>query len=861
MIGKTLGHYQITSQLGKGGMGEVYQAKDLKLGRDVAIKVLPKEFSKDSDRIARFQREAKLLASLNHLNIAAIYGLEESGGTNFLVLELVQGETLADRIKKGPIPVEESLKLALQIAEALEAAHEKGVIHRDLKPANIKITPEDKVKVLDFGLAKAFAGEQSEINMTNSPTLSLAATQAGVILGTAAYMSPEQAKGRPVDRRADIWAFGVILYEMLTGRQLFQGETVTDVLASVVMRELSWDEVPAKARRLLQACLERDPRRRLRDIGDAWRELEEPAEKAGRVRHRWFWPAMAGACLTITAAVLVWTSFRPSPLPEVTRFQIYPPPGSRLPLGTPAISPDGRTLVYTVTGPDGITRLHVRPLDSLESRSLPGTEGAVHPFFSPDGRSVAFAANKKLNRIDLAGGGPVFLADTIAPWQGTWNQDGTILFVGGNGTQRISASGGETMPVIAERDRASVGSYPYFLRDGKRFLVRSRSSRGDDHGAIELATLGSFERKMVLDDVLSAGIPAPAPDGTTYLLYLRQTNLMAQRFDEKSGAVIGAPMVIVPGIGRVASPMYMPAFGVSSAGTVAYQTWGAAPGRLAWFDRSGKRLSELSPEAAGDEPSLAPDGRAVAVTRLDSDFLPTDLWVTDLIRGASSRFTFGNEKKSSPVWSSDGKRLAYHGTVNGIEGIYEKEQTGAGGERLLLRIEGGTPCDFSSDGRYLLYNTQDWRLFLLPLTGEKKPFPVGSPNGISYSGKISHDGKLIAFVSQESGRAEVYIQPMPPEKGQWQVSLTGGTDPVWRRDGKELFFLSPDQKMMSAEIRLPQFSLGVPRELFQAAVFRNSREHYDVSADGQRFLIYTIADAVEVAPITVVLNWWAALKK
>jgi Tol biopolymer transport system component/predicted Ser/Thr protein kinase len=838
-------------------MGEVYRAKDSTLKRDVALKVLPTAFAKDPERMARFQREAEVLASLNHPNIAAIYGVIESDNTRALVMELVEGETL-----KGPLPIDTALNYAQQIVSALEAAHEKGIAHRDLKPANIMITPAGVVKVLDFGLAKASEEPATHgSNPSNSPTLTLAATSAGVIMGTAGYMSPEQAAGKPADKRADIWAFGVVLWEMLTGKRLFDGETISHTLAAVLTKQPSLDEVPPKVRRLLRSCLEKDVKKRLRDIGDAWRQLEDEPVAARPARRGWLWSAVAAGSLAAAVGTLAWTYFRPSPQPQVMRFEIHAPPGSKLPLGTPAISPDGRTLAYMVTGPDSITRIHVRPLHSLESRALPGTEGAIHPFWSPDGRSLGFSADGKIKRIDLAGGRARELSETQAPWHGTWNRGGVILFIGSQVASQIPADGGPVTPVAKldeKRGETGVG-FPHFLSDGRRFLVGV--SHGDGR-SIELATLGSFERKTVVKDAVSAPILAPTPDGKSYLLYLREPDLVAQEFDQASGTVRGNAVVLVDNIGRVATPAVMPSVGVSPSGTLAYQTAGEVEtGHLAWFDRTGKVLSELPSAAAGEEPVLSPDGRLAAVQKISASGR-RDVWLTDFDRGASTRLTF-NTNAFGAAWSPDGKRLAYRGNSDKkVTGIYERDASGAGQERLLAPGN-GVPSSWSPDGQYILYGIfSGAKLFLLPLAGDKKPIPVGSPNGASFLGSISPDSKYIAFISNESGRLEVYVQPMPLATGKWQISVNGGTQPKWRRDGKELFFLSLDRKMMAVDLNLgPAVKPGVPHELFQTAVSNFTTPHYDVSVDGQRFLIYLPSRETADAPIAVVLNWPLLLKK
>jgi len=853
----SIAHYRVVSKLGEGGMGAVYRATDTKLNRDVAVKVLPEAFAADADRLARFTREAKVLASLNHPNIAAIYGVEEGA----LILELVEGPTLAERIAQGAMPLDEALAIAIQIAEALEYAHEKGIVHRDLKPANVKVTPEGRVKVLDFGLAKAMAGEMASSDPTSSPTLTMRSTEAGMIIGTAGYMAPEQARGKAVDKRADIWSFGVVLYELLTGKLLFAGETMSDTLAAVLTKEPDLTAVPPKVRRLIGRCLEKDPRKRLRDIGDYAALLDEAPAAVHRTRPvviPWLVSALAVAA-ALGMAASVW--LRPTPLPPVTRFQIFAPLGSTLPLGTPAPSPDGRMLAYTVRGQDRVTRLYLRSLDSTESRVLPGTEGAIHPFWSPDGRSLAFAT-RNLRRIDLAGGPARSLADIGPQWQGAWSRTGIILLkngAAGEGIAQVSGDGGTaTATVMLNAARGETGiEFPFFLPDGKRFLAVVRHTGGSEN--IELATLGSMARKTILPGMNGAAIFAPAPDGRNYLLNVRDASLVAQEFDDKTGSVRRSPIVLVDGIGLVGNPPMLPSVGVSPSGVLVYQTASQTSAyRLSWFDRSGKLLSELPPEVGGYDPRLSPDGRFAAVSRPSGTGAGADIWLLDLLRGSSTRFTFGQGGKQHytvPIWSPDGKRLAYT-LVGG--GIYVKDARGTGAEQeVLKRGFPGVPLSWSPDGREILFGTRSG-LFLLPLSGQD-PIPVDASGAVS--GEISPDGKYLAFVSQETSRAEVYVEPMPPATGRWQISINGGARPKWRADGKELFFLSPDLKIMVADIQLGQgVTAGTPHALFQIATPDGFGTIYDVSSDGQRFLVSSGSFAEANAPITVVLNWWAGLK-
>jgi len=834
-------------------MGEVWRARDPRLNREVAIKVSAQRFTD------RFEREARAIAALNHPNICTLYDV----GPNYLVMELVEGPTLAERIAEGPIPVEEALALAKQIAGALEAAHEKGIVHRDLKPANIKIRPDGSVKVLDFGLAKA--GAETETT-PDSPTM---LSVSGMILGTAGYMSPEQACGKTVDKRSDIFAFGVVLYEMVTGKRLFDGATVSDSLAAILKEEPDWTLAPEKTRRLLARCLEKDPKKRLRDIGDVELLLEESGGAKGAPARSRF--AMAGwiaavAATTAALALAAWILFRPTPLPAVTRFQIFAPPGSALPLGTPAPSPDGRMLAYTMRGQDGIVRIYVRSLDDTQSRALPGTEGGFHPFWSPDGRSLDFATlDHEIKRIDLAGGSARRLTSVDGPWHGSWNRAGLVLYSTGVSIWQIPADGGASTPAVKpdEKKGETNAGFPFFLSDGKRFLLEMALTGGSRN--IELASLGSMDRKIVLRDAVSAPILAPAPNGKVYLLYLRDSSLMAREFDEKAGAVRRTPFVLVSGIGQVADPPIRPTVGVSPGGVLAYQNGAnSSNSRLGWYDRSGKSLKDLPQAAGGEDPELSPDGRFAAIERASGT--GADIWLVDLARGSSTRLTFesGGKIYWRPIWSPDGKRIAYN-LAGG--GVYVKDANGTGAEQPLLKSP-GVPLSWSPDGRQILFQGPESKLFLLPLAdgsggqvdSDKAPVPVAA-RVAGIGAEISPDGKYFAFTSGESGRDEVYVEAMPPGIGKWQISIGGGAQPRWRKDGKELFFLSPGLKMMAVDIQTSQaVGAGVPHALFQTTARSAGASYYDVSADGQRFLIATEAGNTVDAPITVVVNWWAGLK-
>jgi serine/threonine protein kinase/WD40 repeat protein len=743
--GTRLGPYEVLAPLGAGGMGEVYRARDTRLGREAALKVLPEIFAKDAERMARFEREAQVLASLNYPNIATLYGLEESGDTRALAMELVEGPTLAERIAAGAIPVEEAVPIAKQIAEALEYAHEKGIIHRDLKPANVKITPEGVVKVLDFGLAKALDDAPAAGSINNSPTMSLAATRLGVILGTAGYMSPEQASGKPADKRSDIWSFGVLLWEMLAGKRLFDGESVSHTLADVLRAEIDWKPLPAATptviRDLLRRCLDRDGKARLRDIGEARIAIQKYlANPAGALLSMDSGPSTAPpsprlrtawAIATLAALALAVVHFREaSPEPVAVRFQIPEPEkahfGSRL-----ALSPDGRRLAFTAAATGGRTQVWVRSLDTLESRALPGTDGddLAALFWSPDSRFIGFWASGKLKKIEASGGPPQTLCDVSTTPGGTWNRDGVILF-GSNagGLSRVPAAGGTPAPVTTlDTSRQEVfHTWPQFLPDGRHFIYIARSNQ-PENSAIYAGSLDSKDRKRLVGSSFSAAYaPSPSPD-KGHLLFLREATLMAQPFDAARLELSGEAFPVAEQVGAVLSQSF---FSVSGNGVVAYRS--GVSGRathLLWFNRDGKSLGEVGPPGAYNDVALSSDGTRVAVSRADLQTTNPDIWLLDLARdGAATRFTFDPGIERDPVWSPDGTRLAFSSTRGGLSNVYQKLGTGAGSEEPLLQPGvSQRPKDWSHDGRFLLYVRDDPKteadLWVLPLAGDRKPFP------------------------------------------------------------------------------------------------------------------------------------------
>jgi serine/threonine protein kinase len=889
--GRQLGSYKIASLLGAGGMGEVYQAHDTKLGRDVAIKVLPAAFVHDVERLARFQREARMLAALNHPNIATIHGLEQSDGVHYLVMELVLGHTLAERVSGGASKVEEALKLGGQITEALEAAHEKGVIHRDLKPANVKVTPEGRVKVLDFGLAKAFAGDGG-LDPSNGPALTSMGTEEGRILGTPAYMSPEQARGKAVDKRTDIWAFGCVLYELLTGKEAFRGETLSDTIAAVLEREpdlqLLPPATPAKIRDLLRRCLQKDSQRRLRDIGDARIEIEEALAapkvaaptQAGvpvnaitqrKSRERLAW-AIAAIAIVITALVLgAFAYFRSVPHDAQTiRFFVSPPETWTLTrqlglTGSPpnplAVSPDGHRIALVATSADGRTLLWVRSLDTLNAQPLPGTEGAARPFWSPDSHFLAFFAGGKLKKIDASGGPPLTLCDAPDDRGGTWSQDGVIVFAPrpDSALQKVSDSGGTpiaaTVLVPGEAHRG-----PVFLPDGRHFLYRAKMDRGT--GLIYIASLDSTDRKLLLN-----------VDSGTYvytqghLLFVRGTTLMAQPFDARHLALAGDAFPIAERIQiQNATGPGFGLFSASSSGVLAYQTGiGTTDTQLVWFDRTGKQVGTLGDSATYADIVLSPDEKRASVSI--SDGQQRDIWAYDVARGLRTRITFDPADELNSVWSSDGSRLVFNSRRKGHLDLYQKASSGAGTEEVLLEDNRDkSPQSWSPDGRFILYTSSDPPtgddLFVLPFSGDRKPVPFLQTPFNEYDGQFSPDGRWVAYGSDESGKDEVYVASFPGPGGKWQISTAGGTFPRWRRDGTEIFYLAPDNKLMAAAVngKGSSYEVGAVKPLFEARALDPTRNRFAVSADGQRFLMNS-APQTTSAPITVVLNWAAGLKK
>ena len=860
--GERIGVYEIVELIGAGGMGEVYRSRDTRLKRDVAVKVLPESLSQDADRLARFQREAEVLAALNHPNIAAIYGIEHTGTTNALVLELVEGDTLEALIAHGGLSLDELVPIAKQIAEALETAHERGVIHRDLKPANVKVAPDGHVKVLDFGLAKLLdSAPAAAQGLSMSPTLSVHATHAGVILGTAAYMSPEQARGKAVDRRADIWAFGCVLFEMLTGRRAFDGETVAETIGAVIHKEPDWTalppSVPEWTRRLLARCLQKDPRRRLPHIGVARLELEDPPPDppaAGRqrrtlaTRERLVWATLLVAALGLAAASAMRARQSAPALPEM-RLEIPTLPTSD-PLGL-AVAPDGDAVVF-LANVEGRSRLWLRPMNGTPERPLDRTDRASFPFWSPDGRALGFFADGRLKRIDIATGFVQELADAPQARGGTWGPDGTILYTPNTGGPvfRVNAAGGAAVVVTRLEDGALNHRSPYFLPDGRHFLYYSLGP-----GEIHVGDVDGSAPKVLLSGIESG----PTYTGSGYVLYARQRALFAQRFDPARLELMGEPSLIAQ---QVLSGPNIAAVATSRSGVIAYRTGSRAGLRqLTWVDRSGKTLMKVGDSNPFLDPAMSPNSTMVAVRR-DVDGRG-GVWLVDLNTGALKEFT---ARGSFAVWSPDGSRIVFAANApNGqVNDLFIKPVTGAGREELLLQtpqIKAGT--DWSRDGRFLVYRMLSPQssndLFAFSI-GDRRSTPVVQTPADDREGQISPDGRWLAFVSNESGRHEIYVQPFPGAGPKISISSDGGGQPRWRPDGKELFYIAPDGRLMAVAIDESNGTLrgSAPVPLFTANVGNdvqaNNRQQYVVSSDGSRFLLNTIVEDA-ASSITVLLNW------
>jgi eukaryotic-like serine/threonine-protein kinase len=875
-VGTRLGPYEILSAIGAGGMGEVYRAHDARLLRNVAVKVLPEAFARDAQKMARFEREARLLASLNHPNIAAIYGLEESGSIRALVMELVEGPTLADRVKNGPIPLDEALPIAKQIAEAVEYAHENNVIHRDLKPANIKVKTDGTVKVLDFGLAKAMSEEMSEADMSNSPTLSIAATRQGVILGTAAYMSPEQAKGKQVDRRADVWAFGCVLFEMLTGKQAFGGGDITEVFAALVMKEPNFDLLPlgtpASIRNLLRRCLEKDVRGRLQHMGEARIAIERasaPAleavgpERAALPIQRSFIPAIGALLLgAIIAGGIIW-SMRPAVAPQpLRRFDYELPQRQQFRITGFRfidISPDGRRFLFNATG-----GIYVREMNQSEAVRIAGTEEAlVEPFFSPDGESIGYFQNGQLKRVSLNGGAPVTLCPAGQVLGAAWGRDGNILFSERGGVWRVPANGGTRVRVI-DAEPGETLEHPQVLPGSEWILLTSfKGANPAADGDVVLASLQTKERRVLLRGASDARY---VPSG--YLVYMTGDVLYAAAFDLKALTVSSERVAMLQGVGRAVFNG-AGSYAFSGDGSLVYVSGRVAPKKLLWVNRDGTSAAiDSIPAGHYDSPRLSPDGKRVLVWADD------DAWIYEIASGRSTRLTSDGLGNIYGEWDPTGAQIAYSSSRGGtIPNAWVQQADGSGQAKKLTDFPGIIHVDsWSHDGKTLAvhFHAPDGgsNLLMLPVTEAKpeaKEFLQGKAGEAATV--FSPDGRYVAYYGEETGQGEIYVRPYPGPGGRSTVSVGGGIEPMWAANGELFYRNSSGDRMMSVLVKTqPTLSIGVPKDVFKGRYYLSPsrRSQYDVTANGQRFLMVEAdpADTLAARPsINIVLNWFEELKQ
>ncbi len=903
-VQQRVGPYDVEGELGRGGMGVVYAARDQRLDRRVALKALPETVAKDAERLARFEREAKVLASLSHPNIAAIHGIEDSDGSRFLVLEFVEGEDLSRRIARGPIPIDEAIDIARQVAEALEAAHERGVVHRDLKPGNIKVTPEGKIKVLDFGLAKAVSGDGPAASSMDSPTITAEYTRPGLVLGTAGYMSPEQARGRGVDKRSDIWAFGCVLYECLTGRMAFAGETVTDSLGAILHKEPDWAalplETPATVRLLLRRCLAKDRNKRLRDIGDARVELDEAgadpstsalrlasgalkeavaAERRSALRRSAPWLlvgvlALAGGAL----GWIAWSATRPQPKPILSLLaDVAGNDGFAGAPGSPiALSPDGTLLAYVVAASDG-RHLWVRKLGEQEGVMLSGTEEAMSPFFSPDGQWIAFFTVNKLKKVSVSGGAAMTLCDvTNNSRGGTWGDDGSIVFAPTtrSGLMRVAESGGtpEPMTTLGQSEKAKETSHrwPQALPGGRGLIFTSRSSTAGDFNNTDLCVY-SHQTKTATILHHGGSYARYVPSG--HLVFVREATIFAAPMDLDGLRLTSAPVPLREGV------MFQPSTGAaklafSESGTLVYQpgTDTSSVSTVAWIDRAGALTPILAQEDMYQSPALSPDGTRLALQK--GEILAADVWVYDLARQAMTRLTFGASTDGRPLWMPDGTRIVFYSEADHepVWNVYWKPADGTGeAERLTTGENNHTPSSISPDGRVLLFDESNpvsgFDIMKMSLDGERKTEPfLMTPSDERY-GQVSPDGKWVAYASAESGRWDVFVRPLSGGGGRWQVNTTGmGVYPKWSADGRELFYTQEDF-MMSAAVTVEGSTLKIdtPRQLF---TWKRGGwpgwAPFDVSPDGQRFVALVRRDDASDqmrGRAMFVLNWFEELEQ
>ncbi len=880
--GTRLGPYEIVSAIGAGGMGEVYRARDTRLDRDVAVKVLSAHLSTSEEVRQRFEREAKTISRFSHPHICSLYDVGREGETDYLVMEFLEGESLADRLGKGPLPTEQILRYGIEIADALDKAHRQGIVHRDLKPGNVMLT-KTGVKLLDFGLAKPLqtAGARPVSGASSLATEMQASqplTERGTVLGTFQYMSPEQLEGGEADSRSDIFAFGAVLYEMATGKKAFTGKSQASLIGSILRDDPpSISEaapmVPPALNRVVRTCLAKDPEDRFQTAHDAKLQLQwviEGGSQAGlpapvvarrKNREKLAWSVAAVGILAAGVATFGYLRRAPAP-PLMARFDIAAPE-DLISIDMPRVSPDGRSIAFNAADSSGKARIWVRPLNALTAHALEGTDGTTRPFWSPDSKFLAFFAEGKLKKVDISGGPPQKICDAPTGSDGSWSAQGVILFDGitGDPIQRVSAAGGAPVVEVkpdASRKETNV-AWPEFLPDGKHFLYLVSGQKPEDN-VYRIGSLDSKDSKVVAS---AQTLITYAPPG--YLLFVRDKTLVAQRFELSSLKTIGEPAPVAEKIGTDA--VGLARFSVSRNGVLAYRS-GDSGSRLLWLGRDGKELETAGGTGEYGNPALSRQGDRLAFQLSDPRTGKLDIWVRDLVRGVNSRFTFSAGSNFCPVWSPDGSRIVFTSESGETSSLVEKPATGQGEEKILLKSTEGRviATDWSRDSKYIAYSLRGkggWDILVLPTSGDAKPIPVARTPFNEFWPWFSPDGRFIVYQSNESGRMEIYVQTFPNASGKWQVSTAGGGDPSWRSDGKEIFYRTADQKVMAVDVQAGEtFQAGIPRPLFSARVLSGAfRNRYVASADGQRFLFVAPLGRESMTPTTVVMNWWAGLER
>ncbi len=879
-VGMRLGPYEIEEAIGAGGMGEVYRARDTRLERSVAIKVLPAHLAESPELRQRLEREAKAVSSLSHPNICPLYDIGHEDGVDYLVMEFIDGETLADRLSKGPLPLEEALKIGVQIADALEKAHRQGIVHRDLKPGNIMLTSSGS-KLLDFGLAKSESTGGGDDDLTRTPTVSQPLTAAGTVLGTYQYMAPEQLEGKDVDARTDIFALGAVLYEMASGQRAFQAATQASLIGAIMHETPSpvasiQPMTPPAFDRVVQTCLAKDPEERWQTAHDVKLQLEWiaeggsvvglPAPVAARRKSREKLAWVAAVAAAAAASLFAVGYFLRTPeAPRQVRFQIAPPQQLSQ-IGSPRLSPDGLHLAFHGIDAAGTSQIWIRDLDSLEARPIAGTEDAgtgleneSRPIWSPDSRHIAFFVGNKLKKVPVAGGPAQTICESPGA-DGSWSSTGEIVFDGADNDplRRVSASGGIVKIEVALGEGITSVGWPEFLPNGRQFIYLSEDSEGV--ATVKLHTLddGDDIDLTVADSRVQYADPG-------FLLYVLDDMLVAHPFDAGKGELTGEPMPLADNIGSTA--VGLADFSASADGTLAFRG-GESGGRLMqWMDREGRTMGELADVNEFRTFRISPDGKRVATQIFDPDAGQSDIWVHDLDRGVASRFTFDSGADYGPIWTADGESVVYTARPDESYHLTLKDASGAGSPQTILKSERNVFAgDITRDGRYLAYmengGETNWDVWAMPLDASGEAFPLLQSEFLEVRPSFSPDGQWFAYESNESGRSEIYVRRFPGPSGQWQVSTDGGTEPNWGANGTEIYYLDSGGNLVSVPVETgATLTAGLPEQLFSPPLFPTiQRERYVVSRDGKRFLVLSTPSGEAVRPTTVVLNWHAGLQ-